>query len=76
MIYSIKGFTEIQKYTTRKFLALNYMLNQVNDAYESMIRGVFRTEAKTISFSKNSSILLNINVSNSLLNIERIEIGL
>ena len=40
-----------------------------------MIRGVFRTEAKTISFPQNSSILLNINASNSLLNIERIEIG-
>ena len=30
MIYSIKGFTEIQKYTsTRTFLTINCMLNQV-----------------------------------------------
>ena len=47
MIYSIKGFTEIQKYTSRKFLAVNCMLNQVNDAYDSMIRGVFPHGSKT-----------------------------
>ena len=51
MIYSIKGFTEIQKCTSRKFLAVNCMLNQVNDAYDSMIRGVFPQGSKT-SYNK------------------------
>ena len=50
-ISSIKGFTEIQKCTSRKFLAVNCMLNQVNDAYDSMIRGVFPHGSKT-SYNK------------------------
>ena len=51
IFYSIKGLTEIKIYTTRKLLAFNSMLNQVNDASDSMIRGVICTETKLLAIN-------------------------
>ena len=78
-----KSFTEIQKSATRKFMAVNCMFYKVNDAWNSMIGGVFCTETKLFVINyffffhlKKISILLSITFSNSLFNIDSIKVGL